>query len=95
MTNKTNDIIELKAIQQLPENINGNDYVLFNANITPLGFVPVMFHTNHIAYGHIPPEEHIQLVKDKGLEVAIWDLGNLPEDFYLRDDVVILTVNKE
>ena len=95
LTNKTNDIIELKAIQQLPENINGNDYVLFNANITPLGFVPVMFHTNHIAYGHIPPEEHIQLVKDKGLEVAIWDLGNLPEDFYLRDDVVILTVNKE
>jgi 4-amino-4-deoxy-L-arabinose transferase-like glycosyltransferase len=95
LTNRTNELIELKAIQELPEKINENNYVLFNANITTLGLVPVMFHTNHIAYAHIPPEEHIQMVKDKGLEVVIWDLGNLPEEIYLRDDVIILPAVRE
>jgi 4-amino-4-deoxy-L-arabinose transferase-like glycosyltransferase len=90
LTNRINQIKKQKLIEDLPESINGKNYVLFNANIVPISNITVMFHTNHIAYFYMPSEEDIALVKKEGMEIAIWDLGNIPEVYLERDDITII-----
>jgi len=95
LTNRTNQIKKQKLIENLPENIKGKNYVLFNANIVMFSNIPVMFHTNHIAYYYMPSEEDIAKVKEEGMEIAIWDFGNIPENYLQRDDITIIATDVE
>ena len=65
---------------QLPK----QTHVVFNADVTIFGQIPLMFYTQHIGYDFIP--DSMQVIKAKRLQfpLAIRDDGNLPE-FILQD----------
>jgi 4-amino-4-deoxy-L-arabinose transferase-like glycosyltransferase len=82
--NRKQEQSEMDFIQSLPEILNDESYVIFNASITPNGHIPVMFYTNYVAYDFIPSEQQIREVRSKSRKIAIVDTGNLPD--YIPND---------
>jgi 4-amino-4-deoxy-L-arabinose transferase len=81
---------EMKFIRKLPNMLQDEKYVVFNTSIRPYGYIPVMFYTNYIAYGFIPNESQIEIIKGKAYKIAILDLNNLPD--YIVNDKDILKI---
>lgn len=66
------------------------NYVVFNTDIRFNGNVSLMFYTGLPAYGQIPSQEEIQIVKQKNYKVAIRDNGDLPD--YIQNDSSIVII---
>lgn len=67
-------------------------YVFFNC--PDYCEVPLMFYTDHLGYWGLPNENQIQIVKSKNKKVALIDNGNIPQTFYERKDILIVTPPK-
>ncbi|MEM9023084.1 MAG: hypothetical protein AAGB22_05050, partial [Bacteroidota bacterium] len=83
---------EMKFIRSLPEQLGEQQHVIFNADFTKNGHIPVMFFTNHIAYPGLPSQETLQQLKAGGLPAAVVARNPLPESLRHDDNVRILEV---
>ena len=81
---------EKKIILSLDAELQG-EYILFNCQITENGHIPFMFFTNHSAFTFIPSEDQLLLAKKNNTNIAILDLGNLPE--YINADESIRKID--
>ena len=88
--NRFSEQVEMALIQSLKDNLNGEEYVVFNASITLNGHIPIMFYTDYIAYNFIPSRNQIEKIRQNNKKIAILDLGNLPE--YIVQDKSIKIV---
>ena len=71
------------------KNLLGNEnYVVFNADSGVNGNIAFMFYTDYTAYGRIPNQEEIDMVKQKNYKIAIRDDGSLPE-FIIQDRSIL------
>ena len=93
--NRAGELLEMSFIDKLPELLPHDDYVIFNAGITVNGHIPLMFYTDFVAYDFIPTEEQIRMVREKGKEVAVFDLHGLPEYIHHDDRILKLDISKQ
>jgi hypothetical protein len=57
------------------------------------GHIPVMFYTDHVAYGFIPDQVQIEKIKSQQYKIAILDTGDLPDYLYRDTSLVIIRIN--
>lgn len=86
--NRKAELDEMVFINKLPGLLGIEKYVVFNANMTLNGNIPMMFFTNYVAYDIIPTETQIELVYSKDYKVAILDDGNLPDYIKNKSEIV-------
>lgn len=84
------DMQEMGFIKKLPNILRNDKYVIFNTNARVNGNIPVMFYTNYLAYDFIPSEKQIEFIRKKSYNIAILNLGYLPE--YIIQDKRILKI---
>lgn len=82
--NRALELAEMKFIRSLPEILDDESYVIFNASITLNGHISLMFYTDYTAYNFIPSELQIKEVRSKNRKIAVIDTGMLP-DYVLND----------
>ncbi|UKN02033.1 glycosyltransferase family 39 protein [Paracrocinitomix mangrovi] len=82
---------EMAFIDQLKEKYDNEKIVVFNANVTMVGHIPVMFYTDYVAYHYFPEDEHIQKVLDEGYKCVVLDNENTPENLYSDERVEMFT----
>ena len=92
--NRQVELEELAFCDYLTNKYGEQKIVIFNANITAVGFIPIMFATDYVAYGHKPSNEHIELVIEQGYKVVMLDRQDLSEEFLLDERIEILNVRK-
>lgn len=84
----SNRNIELKQffeIQKVLKILKNDNFLVFNVNTRLNGEISMMFYTNYTAYSKIPSQKEIdELVKIKGLKIAIINKNKLP-DYILVD----------
>lgn len=73
-------------IERIKDTLEDEKYVVFNV----IMHVPIMFHTNYIAYNHIPTLEEIATIKKQSYKIAVQDNGQLPDYIYNDDSIVKL-----
>ncbi len=88
--NRANELAEMAFIHSLNSKLPDSNYVIFNAQITVNGHIPIMYYTEFVAYNHIPTPEQIRRIREAGKKVAVVNLGNLPEYIISDDEVIIL-----
>jgi hypothetical protein len=88
------DIAEIKQIETLNKLIGDNRHVVFNANLTYAGYIPIMFYTNHIAYDYIPTEEQFEYALKSKKPLVIIDKGDLPEFIKMNKGIRVITVEE-
>lgn len=86
--NRLLDLQQMAAIRKIEECLHGDRYVIFNSDIRVNGHIPVMFYTNHIAYGFIPNKKQIEKIKNEAYKIAIIDYDSLP-DYIQQDNNII------
>lgn len=86
------ELFELKAMSSLEKRYGKEEVVFFNANYTYAGHIPIMFHTDYIAYSILPSESDIERLKLQGKRIVVFD-GELPE--MLRENEAIEILNFE
>lgn len=65
-------------------------YVIFNTNTSLYANIPIMFYTNHIAYMEIPTQKMLDDLKKGGHNLAVFEMGELPE--YILEDASVLKI---
>lgn len=91
--NRIRNLVENQFISSLSTQLEDDNYVIFNSNISIHGETPVMFHTNYTAYNFIPLEGHIDIIRAAGKKIAVVDLGELPTYITEDKDIQILKVD--
>ena len=81
---------EKKIILSLEEELN-EEHILFNCQLTVNGHIPFMFFTNHRAFSFVPSHEQLVIAKKTNTNIAILDLGNLPD--YINSDKSIKKID--
>tara|TARA_B110000285_G_C14681810_1_gene405043 strand:- start:20 stop:544 length:525 start_codon:yes stop_codon:yes gene_type:complete len=81
---------EKEIILSLDDELKG-EHVLFNCQITVNGNIPFMFFTNHSAFSFVPSQKQLVTAKKKNTNIAILDLGSLPE--YITADESIRKID--
>ncbi|MHC1707454.1 MAG: ArnT family glycosyltransferase [Bacteroidales bacterium] len=89
--NRQAELYEMQGIKALQRALSDGPYVVFNASMRVNGQIPVMFFTRHTAYPYIPTKEQAEDLKTKGIKIAIFNIGTLPD--YLVNDDKILKIN--
>ncbi|HSI90219.1 MAG TPA: hypothetical protein VK927_03835, partial [Adhaeribacter sp.] len=77
-----------KVYQQLPGMFWGQQHVVFN--LRPLEHIDLMFYTNLTGYDRVPSREDLELLKMKGLKIAVFDDVALPD--YVKADSTIYKI---
>jgi 4-amino-4-deoxy-L-arabinose transferase len=88
--NRIADINQMLFIEKLNDELGEGEYVVFNADLRMGGHIPVMFYTDHVAYGFIPDKMQIEKIKSLNYKIAILDKGDLPE--FIRQDASIMII---
>ena len=83
---------ERQVIEFIEREGPSTNFVIFN--MRRASHVPLMYHTNHIAYREIPDAEQIAEVRKRGYEVAVVNWGaRLPPRITDDPDVAIIDVS--
>jgi 4-amino-4-deoxy-L-arabinose transferase len=90
---RAKELAEMRFIHSLNELLPDN-HVIFNANITAEGHIPVMFFTDHTAYNYVPTIQQIELLKSNNKRIAILELSPLPEYIILDSDIRIIKLSE-
>ncbi len=92
---RNKELTEMKLIRQIQDRFSTNKHVVFNMNITTNGHIPLMFYTDLTAYDYIPTEEQIASVRSSGYDVAVLDIGNLPEYIRIDKDIDLIQISSK
>jgi 4-amino-4-deoxy-L-arabinose transferase len=79
---RMNTLICKQAAGRLPS----KDYVIFNTG--GYNAIMFMFYTGYTTYGFYPTPEHMKMLKDRNIPVAVFADENIPG--YLRDDPEVI-----
>ncbi|MDF1672405.1 MAG: glycosyltransferase family 39 protein [Vicingaceae bacterium] len=85
------ELLEMKVINSLEGFLEGEDYIIFNMNITEQGHIPTMFYTSHTAYNYIPTENQIKQLKEKSKKIAVLKTDELPN--YITSNPTIKVID--
>lgn len=89
--NRNLELKQMEIIKNIQQLIPDDRFVVFNSSVRLNGHIPIMFYTNNIAYNFIPDESQIKFVKEKGYNVAVLNIGILPN--YIMQDTSIIKIN--
>ena len=84
------DFLAASEQQQQQDELN-EEHILFNCQLTVNGHIPFMFFTNHRAFSFVPSHEQLVIAKKTNTNIAILDLGNLPD--YINSDKSIRKID--
>lgn len=85
---KEREAIKYRKLDKL---LGTRNYVIFNCY--KYEHPSVMFYAGFPAYDFLPGGEHIDIVNQKGKLVAIFDNGNLPNQYLTNDDIYKIRFN--
>jgi len=92
--NRTYELTEYDVINSTINELPNKDWVIFNANITVNGHIPIMFFTNHIAYNFIPTIEQIKIIRNNNKKIAVLNTTDLPSYITSDTDIRIIDINQ-
>jgi 4-amino-4-deoxy-L-arabinose transferase-like glycosyltransferase len=82
---------DTKVIKDLPNKLDGKDYVLFNCK--KMEHLAILFYTGFNAYDFIPEEETVKSLERHNIKMAFNDNGKLPE--YILNDSSIVKIKMD
>jgi hypothetical protein len=85
---------EIEQIETLNKLIGDNRHIVFNANLTYAGYIPVMFYTIPIAYDYIPTEEQFEYALKSKKPLVIIDKGDLPEYIQKSKGIRVIDIDE-
>jgi 4-amino-4-deoxy-L-arabinose transferase len=93
--NRVASLAQLQLIEKLKKNLNGDKWVIFDADIRLKGHITVMFFTDFVAYDFVPTPEQVKKARTAGYQVAVLKQGELPEFLILNKEVKVMEFNTE
>ncbi len=84
---------DMELIKKIQGQLRDDPYVIFNAELSGNGHIPIMFYTPYIAYDFIPSQEQLNAVFAKGFKVAVIHSSTLPEYIKNSSDIYIIDRN--
>jgi hypothetical protein len=93
--NRVASLAQMQLIEKLKKDLNGDKWVIFDADIRLKGHITVMFLTDFVAYDFVPTPEQVKKARTAGYQVAVVKQGELPEFLILNKEVKVMEFNTE
>jgi 4-amino-4-deoxy-L-arabinose transferase-like glycosyltransferase len=92
--NRQRELDEFAFCNFLQTKYGDQKIAIFNANITVVGYIPIMFSTDFLAYGYKPDDQQMVKILNEGYKLVLLDRNDLEKEYLLDKRIEILNVEE-
>ena len=92
--NRLKDLKEMHFISDLKRKFKDERVIIFNANLSIAGHIPILFYTSYNAHTIVPTERQIDYCIKKKYKVAVLKIGALPEHLLNNSNIQLIDCKK-